>query len=135
MAEKLVESKNSGKLTTTTYEFPYMRKPPAKKTLGQIIYDNEKGKVLGRTPKSWREYYCIFKFIINILWVLQVSFRCRGTVNDLPTSTSALITVYWREQTLSMGMDHEYRWLTAKFLNFKLQKKPSNICVKPFNFS
>lgn len=80
MAEKLVESKNSGKLTTTTYEFPYMRKPPAKKTLGQIIYDNEKGKVLGRTPKSWREYYCIIIFSINILWILQVSFRCRRTV-------------------------------------------------------
>lgn len=37
--------------TTTTYEFPYMRKPPKKKTISEIIWDD--GKIFGRTCKSW----------------------------------------------------------------------------------
>lgn len=36
----------------TTYEFP-IRKPKTKKSLRQLIYDGEKGRILGRTPKNW----------------------------------------------------------------------------------
>lgn len=47
---------SSKKITTqqsyTTYEFP-IRKPKTKKSLGQLIYDGEKGRILGRTPKNW----------------------------------------------------------------------------------
>ena len=39
-------------LQTTTYEFPYMRKPNTK-SFGQMIYDRQKGKLFGRTPKNW----------------------------------------------------------------------------------
>lgn len=59
MPEKLVGTSNvQGQKsvdggTTTTYEFPYMRKPPKKKTLSEIIWDGEQGKVFGRTCKSW----------------------------------------------------------------------------------
>jgi hypothetical protein len=41
-------------LATTTYEFPYMRKP-TNKSFGQLIYDRQQGKVFGRTPKNWGE--------------------------------------------------------------------------------
>ena len=42
-------------VTTTTYEFPYMKKPK-KKSLSQRIYDREKGKFFGRTPENWGKY-------------------------------------------------------------------------------
>jgi hypothetical protein len=41
--------------TATTYEFPYMRQPK-KRTVGQFLYDHEKGKILGRTPKNWGNF-------------------------------------------------------------------------------
>lgn len=43
---------SNAQMTYTTYEFP-LRKPKQKKTLGQLIYDSEKGRILGRTPKNW----------------------------------------------------------------------------------
>lgn len=39
-------------LITTTYEFPYMKKP-IQKSFGQMVYDGQNGKIFGRTPKSW----------------------------------------------------------------------------------
>lgn len=47
---------SNAQMTYTTYEFP-LRKPKQKKTLGQLIYDSEKGRILGRTPKNWGKYY------------------------------------------------------------------------------
>lgn len=41
-----------GSVVSLTYEFPYMHQP-AKKTLRQLIYDGEKGKILGRTCQNW----------------------------------------------------------------------------------
>jgi sodium/potassium-transporting ATPase subunit beta len=48
--------------TATTYEFPYMRQPE-KKSFSEFLYDKEKGKVLGRTPKNWAQllaFYTVF---------------------------------------------------------------------------
>lgn len=39
-----------GSIVSQTYQFPYK---PAEKSLGQLIYDSEQGKVLGRTPRNW----------------------------------------------------------------------------------
>jgi len=44
-----------GSVTATTYEFPYMRQKK-ERTLGQLIYDGQQGKVFGRTPKNWGEF-------------------------------------------------------------------------------
>lgn len=49
----------------TTYEFP-IRKPKTKKTLGQLIYDGEKGRILGRTPKNWGKLLEYFLLLIPI---------------------------------------------------------------------
>lgn len=47
-----------GSMTSTTYEFPYMRQK-TERTLGQLIYDGKNGKVFGRTPKNWgKKYFC-----------------------------------------------------------------------------
>lgn len=51
-------SASKPRLTSTTYEFP-IRKPVEKKTLRQLIYDGEKGRILGRTPKNWGKNYII----------------------------------------------------------------------------
>jgi hypothetical protein len=49
---KIVPQRSKGSVVSTTYEFPYQRQAEVK-TLRQIIYDGENGKVLGRTPKNW----------------------------------------------------------------------------------
>lgn len=45
-------SSKKGSFDMTTYEFPAMIRP-RDKTLRELIYDREKGKVFGRTPKNW----------------------------------------------------------------------------------
>lgn len=47
-----MSNKPKPRLQSTTYEFP-IRGPAEKKTLRQIIYDKQEGRVLGRTPKNW----------------------------------------------------------------------------------
>jgi hypothetical protein len=39
--------------TATTYDFDQYMKKPKDKTLGQLVYDRQNGKVFGRTPKNW----------------------------------------------------------------------------------
>lgn len=46
------KKKGDKSLTSTTYEFPYMRKKE-NKSLAKIIYDKDQGSILGRTPESW----------------------------------------------------------------------------------
>lgn len=41
-------------LVTTTYEFPYMKKPE-QKSFSKLVYDRQQGTVFGRTPKNWGE--------------------------------------------------------------------------------
>lgn len=53
---KVTSRKSKGSVVSTTYEFPYK---PAEKSLGTLIYDNQKGTVLGRTPKNWGEFGCV----------------------------------------------------------------------------
>ncbi|XP_063701767.1 sodium/potassium-transporting ATPase subunit beta-2-like isoform X2 [Culicoides brevitarsis] len=67
----------------TTYEFP-ARKAKQKKTLGQLIYDGEKGRILGRTPKNWAQliiFYTVFYAVLAALFTicLQALFF---TLND-----------------------------------------------------
>ncbi|XP_002133544.3 sodium/potassium-transporting ATPase subunit beta-1-like isoform X1 [Drosophila pseudoobscura] len=47
--------------------------PPKKPTLGQMIFDREKGTFLGRTPKTWAQFmvfYAIFyAFLASLFWI------------------------------------------------------------------
>lgn len=49
---KIVSRKGKGSIVSTTYEFPLK---PVERSLGQMIYDGQKGTVLGRTGKNWCE--------------------------------------------------------------------------------
>jgi hypothetical protein len=46
------KSKKPEIVATTTYEFPYMRKP-TERSFRQVVYDRENGKFFGRTPRNW----------------------------------------------------------------------------------
>ncbi|XP_070497050.1 sodium/potassium-transporting ATPase subunit beta-1-like isoform X1 [Chironomus tepperi] len=59
-------------LVTTTYEFPYMKKPE-QKSFGKLLYDREQGKVFGRTPKNWGQlifFYSIFYAGLSALFAI-----------------------------------------------------------------
>jgi hypothetical protein len=47
---KITPRRSKGSVVSNTYEFP---RQAEKKTLAQLIYDGENGKVFGRTPKNW----------------------------------------------------------------------------------
>lgn len=59
-----------GSMSSTTYEFPYMRQK-TERTLGQLIYDGEQGKILGRTPKNWGKSRTLISIIIIISLTLD----------------------------------------------------------------
>ncbi|CRL00884.1 CLUMA_CG014135, isoform A [Clunio marinus] len=64
-----------GSIQSTTYEFPYMRQPE-KKTLGQLIYDREKGKILGRTLPNWGELLIFYTvFYISLAALFAICFK------------------------------------------------------------
>lgn len=61
MPPKIVKRRSTAGSVIQTYEFPLQMQP--KKTLGQLLYDSKKGKILGRTPKNWgKEFSIIFYF-------------------------------------------------------------------------
>lgn len=55
---KVTPRKSKGSVVSNTYEFPYK---PAEKSLGKLLYDSQQGKVLGRTPKNWGEFWFWFE--------------------------------------------------------------------------
>lgn len=63
---KIVPRRSKGSVVSTTYEFPYLRQAE-KKTLGQLIYDGENGKVFGRTPKNWGKAESAFIIFVSCL--------------------------------------------------------------------
>jgi sodium/potassium-transporting ATPase subunit beta len=69
---KIVKRSTKGSVVSTTYEFPLDRKKN-QRTLKEIIYDRENGKVLGRTPKNWGElllFYAIFYIALAALFAI-----------------------------------------------------------------
>uniref|UniRef100_A0A336JWG7 CSON011439 protein n=1 Tax=Culicoides sonorensis TaxID=179676 RepID=A0A336JWG7_CULSO len=75
--------KNSLQQGYTPYEFP-VRKPKTKKSLRELVYDSEKGRILGRTPKNWAQliiFYTVFYTVLAALFTicLQALFF---TLND-----------------------------------------------------
>lgn len=48
-----IETKNGVPTSTTTYDFPYMRQPKPKQSIWKQIYNKDKNKILGRSPRNW----------------------------------------------------------------------------------
>ncbi|XP_055545950.1 sodium/potassium-transporting ATPase subunit beta-2-like [Wyeomyia smithii] len=63
----------------TTYQFPVR---PEKKTFGQILYDKETKKILGRTTDMWGKLF-LFYAIFYILLAMLVAICMQGLLSTL----------------------------------------------------
>jgi len=69
-----------GSITSTTYMFSHLEKPP-EKSLREIIYDDETGQILGRTCKNWGAvtlFYIIFFSCIAALFAVCMKLWFMG---------------------------------------------------------
>lgn len=75
---KITPRRSKGSVVSTTYEFP---RQAEKKTLGQLIYDGENGKVFGRTPKNWGKKKKLF-------WALRGLLELSMTISRLARASA-----------------------------------------------
>ncbi|XP_022216086.1 sodium/potassium-transporting ATPase subunit beta-1-like [Drosophila obscura] len=55
--------------------------PPKKRTLGQMLFDREKGTIMGRTPKTWAKviaFYAIFYGFVAAMFIMCMKVMLNG---------------------------------------------------------
>lgn len=76
----------SGEFDSTANEFS-IRQPPKKKSLRELIYDSKKGRILGRTPKSWvllLVFYASFYTVLASLFIICMQGLFLTLSDDYP---------------------------------------------------